>query len=157
MNLGDVLEHIIEPTLATLEARSDAAVLQVLGTGVAESKWSEISQQGGGPARSPLQMEGATHDDIRDNFLAYRPELAERVRAAAGMGPATPLDARWLAGNWYYAVAFCRVHYMRETAPIPETLAGQAAYWKAHYNTPAGAGTVEHYLDAWRGAGLEDF
>lgn len=48
-----------------------------------------------------------------------------------------------------YAAAMCRVHYLRVSAPIPSDLAGQVAYYKAHYNTAAGAATVAQYRANW--------
>ena len=42
--------------------------------------------------------------------------------------------------------AICRIHYWRKPGAIPAEIEGQAAYWKRHYNTPLGRGTVEKYL-----------
>ena len=55
-----------------------------------------------------------------------------------------------LETNDLYACAMCRIHYQRVREPLPDAddLEGQAAYWKAHYNTPLGAGTVEHFIEA---------
>ena len=47
------------------------------------------------------------------------------------------------------AVAFARLYYMTDAAPIPETLLKQAAYWKDVYNTSAGKGRAEEYIDKW--------
>ena len=45
------------------------------------------------------------------------------------------------------AAGICRLHYFRVKAPLPALydVDGRAAYWKAHYNTPLGAGTVEEF------------
>ncbi len=53
---------------------------------------------------------------------------------------------RWLSGFDRLAVAQCRLHYLLRPSPIPYSLSNQAAYWKRHYNTMAGAGTVEGYV-----------
>jgi len=50
-------------------------------------------------------------------------------------------------GNDTLSIAFGRLYLMQLTAEeIPNTLNGRAAYWKKHYNTPAGAGTVAKYI-----------
>jgi hypothetical protein len=42
----------------------------------------------------------------------------------------------------------CRLHYRRVAEPLPaaKDTEAMAAYWKAHYNTPLGKGTVEKAL-----------
>lgn len=44
------------------------------------------------------------------------------------------------------ATAFARVHYKLIPAEFPLTVEGRAEYWKRYYNTVAGAGTVEQYV-----------
>ncbi len=49
-----------------------------------------------------------------------------------------------------YATAMCRVHYWRRPEPLPNAgdPEGMGEYWKQHYNSPLGKGTVERF--AWR-------
>lgn len=42
---------------------------------------------------------------------------------------------------------FCRLHYRLRPEDIPLTLRGRAEYWKQFYNSMAGKGTVQHFLD----------
>ncbi|MGL4939390.1 hypothetical protein [Shewanella sp.] len=44
------------------------------------------------------------------------------------------------------SLIFCRLHYKLITERIPQDLEARAGYWKRHYNTAAGKGTVEHYI-----------
>jgi len=145
----DLLELAIRPTLAALDMGGEAAERQMLGTALAESGGTALRQRGGGPALGLWQMEPATHDDIWDDFLAHRHDMGRRV-LEAGLCSDRSTDA--LAWNLRYACAMARVHYWRVPAAIPDALEDQARYWKRHYNTSAGKGTVEHYLDAWRSA-----
>ncbi len=48
-----------------------------------------------------------------------------------------------------YACGMARILYSRSRKDIPATLEGQAAYWKEHYNTSSGSGTVEEYIKAY--------
>jgi hypothetical protein len=45
----------------------------------------------------------------------------------------------------------CRLHYIRCPGFIPDTINGQAEYWKKYYNTYLGKGTTEQYLKNWNG------
>lgn len=40
----------------------------------------------------------------------------------------------------------CRLHYKLRPGFIPLTSRGRAEYWKKHYNSVLGKGTVDHYL-----------
>lgn len=147
---NQVLTEIVAPTLDLLgldhaPAQRAAIVELIMGTGLQETGFRYVAQLDRGPARGPFQMERATYDDIWKNFLPTRAPLASVLRSLR----AGAIDTfGQLAGNWYYAVAMTRVFYLRVAAPLPATgdLDAQATYYKAHYNTAAGAATVEEYL-----------
>jgi len=42
---------------------------------------------------------------------------------------------------------FCRLHYKLLPDPIPVDLKGRAGYWKRFYNTSAGKGSAEEYIE----------
>jgi hypothetical protein len=143
-------QQVIRPVLKDLGAWSAKAEALVFGTAAQESHCGQwLVQLGQGPARGIFQMEPATHDDIWNRFISQRPDLMRklnrwRAQYGNGMGPDEMIF------NLAYAAAMCRIHYLRVPAPIPDTLNGQAEYWKMYYNTPAGAGTVEEYKQNWR-------
>ena len=97
-----------------------------------------------GPALGIFQIEPATHADVWANYLAYRENLAGRVASLASEQPR--LDQ--LVWNLAYATAIARLIYYRRPEPLPaaDDLAGLARYWKAHFNTALGAGSVEDFL-----------
>lgn len=140
--------HVIEPALETIGLWSKAAEELVLGTFCHESKCGySLVQIGGGPALGPGQMEPRTFWDIDDNYLKFQPALKERVLRTCK--DFVPEEMIW---NLRFAAAMCRVHYRRVRAPLPPVgnIRAQADYWKEHYNTRLGAGTVQEYLDNWR-------
>lgn len=143
------LEQVIRPTLKTMGYWSEPAELLLLGTALAESDLRFRVQHGDGPARGLFQMEPKTHDDIWVNFLAYRKPLGQAIRAFQSTPPLAP--ARELELNDAYACAMARAHYLRVKAPLPTSGKPQdlGQYWKDHYNTAAGKGTVKHFIDAW--------
>ena len=137
---------VIRPTLKNLNLWSEAAEELVLGTGIQESGLRYLQQLGDGPARGLWQMEKATHDDIWLNFLNNRTKLGLNV-----LGPYTRPDHTRMAWNLAYACTMCRVHYLRcpDALPLAGDIEAQAAYYKTHYNTTLGKGTVEQYIANW--------
>ena len=45
-----------------------------------------------------------------------------------------------------------RAHYLRVPEPLPDAgdVEALAAYWKQHYNTPAGAGSEAEFIDNYQ-------
>jgi hypothetical protein len=162
MNYGLDVEQlrgcVVAPVLKALGAHSITAENLVLGTAMQESHLRHLLQING-PAMGLWQMEPATHDDIHKNFLAYRAGL-RRIVLKFAAGETRPAQAADLVGNLWYAAAMCRVQYLRATEVVvidgrgrtrPAALPANeptalAQYWKTHYNTIAGKGTVEQAL-----------
>ncbi len=140
-------ELIVVPTLGHLGLYSEDAVVLLMNTARQESRLRWIQQLGNGPAVGIWQMERVTHDDIWANYLAYREDLADKVRQLA-IGTKQVPDAAQMAGNLFYACAMARVHYLRVPHMLPsaDNLSAQAAYWKQYYNTELGRGTVEEFI-----------
>ena len=153
----DFLTFVIEPVLSNLTEIPyvPGAAQLVLGTALTESAGLKFrTQNHGGPARGLFQMEGATHDDIWENFLKYRPALSKQVMKMTINGK--PGAADDLKHNDNYAAAMCRVHYFRTAGnaiPGHNQIRGHAKAWKRHYNTPLGKGTEEKYIKDWKAHG----
>jgi len=146
----DFLDCVIRPVLARLALGGAAAETLLLGTALHESGGlRRLRQAGGGPALGLYQIEPATHADILENFLAFRPDLAARV---AGLAAQWPGRVEQLATNPAYATAIARIHYRRRPEPLPEAgdIAALGRYWKRHYNTGRGRGTAEAFIESWR-------
>ena len=137
------LDEVVIPTLKELDMYSEEACLLVVGTAIQENRLHYLKQIPSGIAKGICQMEEATHDDIWDNFLKYKPEIKEKLMGLTNQS----MDlVDQLKGNLYYAVAMCRIHYYRVSEPLPNDLAGMARYWKKYYNTELGKGTVEEFI-----------
>jgi hypothetical protein len=168
MDIRQFRDYIAVPALERVGAYSRSAEQLVMGTGLAESGLFFIQQIARGPAREGalskksrpdfrdggrgfFQMEPATHDDIWENYLRRRLDLLNGLKRLL----IRDMDLHdQLQGNLFYAAAMCRIHYMRfpEPLPAPGDWPGFAAYWKKYYNTPAGAGTIEGFLQKARPA-----
>ena len=141
----DFVRHVIRPTLYRINLWSKEAECLLLGTALVESKLKHLVQIKG-PALGVYQMEPVTHDDIYENYLRYRPDLLHAVRNMLVKSDGdSEFIVEQLKGNLYYATAMARIHYLRrpEALPVRSNWYAMAKYWKDHYNTHKGKGTVE--------------
>lgn len=143
---GHLVEYVIVPALDHIEADGIAARRLVLGTALTESSLTYLNQHNGGPALGLWQMEPATHTDHWSNFLKYRNALQQRVRQLTMRG--IDLEDQ-LRHNLMYAAAMCRVHYLRDSQPLPaaDDLEGLASMWKRVYNSRKGKGKPADFLE----------
>lgn len=139
------LRKLVREILILIGLHSLEAENLVLGTIAQESHMGKYIEQIKGPAKGICQMEPATHNDIWENFLRYKPVLANKIKALSVHQTAD--EMRW---NLAYAIAMCRVFYFRKPAAIPFGIDAHAEYWKKHYNTHLGAGTVEEYISNYK-------
>lgn len=150
--LVGALHNWVAPALALLPANLNTLARRqiVLGTGYKESGYIHTRQMGGGPALGFWQMEPRTHDDIWDNFLAYRPDLKAAAEKAAGQPSPT---AELLVTNPVYAALMCAIQYYRSPLILPRAFDafGQACMWKKAYNGP-GAGVVSEAVQYFQAA-----
>ena len=110
-----------------------------------------IRQLGNGPARGIFQIEPATLTDLYTNFLAYHDDLSNILLQFR-----TPQHIEMdLEGNLLYQIASARLQYLRKPGAIPKYedydddyayVEGLAKYWKRHWNTELGAGTVDEAM-----------
>jgi len=136
LDIVDFRDYVVIPTLKEMDMYSAAAVNLLLGTAIQESRLTYLKQKGGGTALGVYQMEPATHEDL----LAY----ASRKEIDA------PLNymSEALVGDMFYATVMARIHYWRRPEPLPDKddVEGLANYWKDHYNTRLGKGTVSQFI-----------
>lgn len=138
------IRNLITSVLKEIGLYSDNAVNLLMGTAAQESRLGKYRKQiGGGPALGIFQMEPATFNDIVNNYLRYKPELAAKIERAASV---SRFKAEDIENNDLLAICMARVHYLRVKKAIPGDLEGWATYWKRYYNTPLGKGTEEEFI-----------
>jgi hypothetical protein len=142
------IKGIISNTLLSIDLYSESAVQLLMGTSAHESLgWQYRRQLGNGPALGLFQMEPYTHDDCWVNYLNYNPVLSQKILSVSGMF--SP-NAGALETNDVYAACMARIKYLRDPQPIPDSLYGQAEYWKRVYNTYMGKGIVQEYINHYQ-------
>lgn len=140
--------EVIRPALVSINKWSRAAEDLLMGTAAVESKLGTyLVQLSNGPAKGVFQMEPATHDDIWDNFLSFRPELVQDILSSLGL--VWRPGASRMVWDLRYAAIMARMHYLRVPEKLPSSVRGQAEYWKKYYNTALGDGQPSHYVAAW--------
>jgi hypothetical protein len=139
---------VVRPALQRVSLWTQAAENLCLGTALQESHLIYLRQLPNGPALGLFQMEPRTHADIWDNFLIYREELMKPVSRLASFFSSDRPDPAEMTFNHQYAAAMCRVRYARIADPLPHEgdPLSLARYWKTHWNTKLGKGTVEQAL-----------
>lgn len=135
------LEDTIVWTLRCHGLWSVAATNLLLGTAAIESGMGMHTRQiGGGPALGWFQIEPTTFDWLK---AKYRDRYIALLHA--------PFQELGDESDPRLAILVARLRYLVVRDPLPhaDNLPALAEYWKKHYNTRAGAGTVEKFLNAW--------
>ena len=148
-------KQILRPTLTHLGVWNESWENLLLLTCATESDMGRFLVQKGGPALGIYQMEPSTHDDIWENWLRYKPDMAERILDTCGISR-DECRAERLVWDLRYATCMTRCHYLRvrHTIPGPQNWPALAEYYKDHYNTRLGAGTPEKALAACEACGV---
>ena len=132
---------------------SKEAIELVLATGIVESRYEYLRQMGDGPARSFWQVEPATAIDNLMHYLSHRPKLMKKCAEASMVDLKhwqnydETLWANLLEMNIAAGIVHCRLKYWRIPKRLPNTLEGQASYWKHYYNSEGGKGDPEHFIE----------
>lgn len=142
----DEWRRLIIVTLKEIGLFSNNAVELIMGTFAQESNFKYTRQLGGGPSLGYGQMEPTTFNDIVVNFLRYKPDLMGKIMKVSGV---VTLEPEMLVDNKTLMICMVRVHYLRVKDPLPSNkdVWAMGEYWKQHYNTPAGKGTVKEFVE----------
>jgi hypothetical protein len=141
------LRALIEHVLSAIGAKTNEAVDLLMLTAAQESNLGEYITQRGGPALGIFQMEPATLYDLYNNYLRYFPSRADFLKS---FRTACSLEMD-LTGNLLFQIAAARMQYLRKKGNIPVKkdygddygyVESLAKYWKKHWNTDLGRGTV---------------
>jgi hypothetical protein len=146
LDIDQYVNNILEPSLMAVELHTLEAESLLLGTMAVESNFGTYIKQIKGPALGFYGQEPNDYDDIRYNYLDNRDALSCKLL--------TFLDYRSfptyksLLHDLRLQVIMSRLHYRRIPDELPafNDIEGQAKYWKQHYNTPKGKGSVEKFM-----------
>ena len=143
------IKEIVEYALYKVDSYSDDALAMVVRTGMAESGYRALKGYGeGNPAIGFWQVEPATMNDMIINYIHYRSHYKKNL---ISLGMNFEKDTIMsVMSNMAVQAALCRLHYRRDSKPIPSwsNMEAQGKYWKRVYNTFKGRGTIKHFMKA---------
>lgn len=141
------LRTLIQQTLTPIGLYTRNAEELLMATAANESHLGEYRRQIGGPAIGIFQEEPGDFTDLHDNYLSYRPILLANVDKLSQSCRVEDLE-----NNDAYAVAICRVHYLRapEALPPADDLGAIFSYYKEFYNSVEGAATAQNFSACYR-------
>ncbi|MEY8204170.1 MAG: hypothetical protein RPR40_03760 [Bermanella sp.] len=145
INAKHLRDYVVQPALKNMGMWSEAAENLLIGTIYQESRGGHyLRQLGNGPALGIYQIEPVTHEDVWANFISYRRTLERKV---AGLLTGEDRNSQ-LISNLSYATVIARIIYYRRPDALPGAwdIKALAEYWKEHYNTRLGKGTVEEFM-----------
>ena len=150
MNADQVRHNLIRPILtamgeATPCKHSDAAENLLMGTWAHESAGGKFIKQVGGPACGIFQIEPPTAHSIINNYVLHRKPFKDFL---AKYTTEQTIEEQ-LVTNIAFQVIIARLVYFPKPQPLPPAndIRALGGYWKAHYNTPLGKGTVDKFVD----------
>lgn len=146
-NLRRLIREVLEPKGLYSTNAEELLVLTV----ATESLGGQYIYQTKGPARGMTQMEPATEHDLLTNFVFFKSELRDVLKQFVVFnadGTYTKRINDPLTYSLEYQILMARIHYLRKPGTIPPStdVKGLAKYWKDHYNTKLGKGTVEEAM-----------
>lgn len=118
MNVSELREQIIGPTLKYLGINSSVAEELLLGTAALESKLNPLCQDDDG--LGIYQITPEQHRQIWDQYLAFKPDLASKVRGLASQHRFLQDPDKELSWNLSYATAIAWLIYQREEIVLPK-------------------------------------
>ena len=136
-------QHVIDPTLQYLDMHSDAASQMLEGAASHESNCDPFSHQHQG--LGIYQISPQQHRHVWDKFLAFKPDLASKVRGLASQHQFLKDPDSELITNLRYSTAIAWMLFLQsqaaETKPSEEPL---HPYWHTLYEDDADV--TEHNL-----------
>ena len=137
MNLSpyDLQHFVILPTLKHLGMYSKAAEKLLLGTAALESglnPFGEVKPGGIGI----YQITTEQHRNIWDNFLAFDPDLASRVRGLASQHHFLKSPDNELRTNLAYSTGIAFMIYLQSNHPLPsaDDVDGLDHFWLDNFH-----------------------
>ncbi len=152
MDARQVKDNIILPALTALGMKTPNAVNLMLGTMAQESEMGKfIVQQGIGMKGGigVYQMQAPTYMDLWKRIIQPSTALRAKIRLMLCYDVMPPAER--MASDIMLATLMTRIYYYAIPQPLPDKddIIGLGTYWKEHYNTLNGAGSIQEFTDAY--------
>lgn len=133
--------------------KSNAAVALCVETAAAETLLGDYKDPTPTSAGTGLtQVDLGTFEWLRDKYKNSRYAIALLKEFGIDLRLIVYQELRT---SPLIAMLFCRLRYLAVAESIPATREARAAYWKKYYNTSAGKGTPQDYINKCQRAGVD--
>ena len=133
--------------------KANAAVLLCVETAAAETLLGDYKDPTPTSAGTGLtQVDLGTFEWLRDKYKNSRYAAVLLNQFGIDLSRTVYQELRT---SPLMAMLFCRLRYLTVPESIPATREARAAYWKKYYNTSAGKGTPQDYIDKCQRAGVD--
>jgi hypothetical protein len=128
----------------------ETAKEMIIETAIAETGLGQIEDKTVGAGMGVTQFDHFPFEDIKKRNMRLQPKILKELGIDIAL-------VEWddLRYNPFLALLFTRLLYWLKGDPIPKTIEERAAYWKLHYNTKLGKGTIAHYLEMNKRYGIK--
>ena len=133
INANDLLQHVIKPTLHYLATHSPAAEKLLLGTAAQESDLDPFCHHNQGIGIYQITPE--QHRQAWDSYLAFRPDLASKVRGLASQHQFLQDPDQELKTNLAYSTAIAWIIYLQSEHQLPaaDDVDGLSHFWENNF------------------------
>lgn len=133
IDAADLSLHVIQPTLKYLGMYSLAAEKLLLGTAAQESGFDPFYHVNQG--LGIYQISSEQHRDVWDTYLAFRPDLASKVRGLASQHQFLQNPDLELKTNLAYSTGIAWIIYQQceHQLPAADDAEGLSHFWQTNY------------------------
>lgn len=121
---------------------NNTAVNLIVETAITETGGGTIEDKTDGAGMGVTQFDRFPFEDLRERSLRLRVKIMKNLGVDI-----TKVQWDDLRYNTFLSLLFTRLQYFPFSEEIPKTIEERANYWKKYYNTEAGKGTPQHYLE----------
>jgi hypothetical protein len=135
LNVEQIRNFVIQPSLQAIGLASKEAVELLVGTALIESGLTQLAQRPTSIALGLWQMENPTYTSLLA-FLDDSQHFKQSILDFLAMKD-LPRSYGFLAGNLYASCIFARLKYYTIDEPLPQAsdVRGLSNYWGKYYNT----------------------
>ena len=148
--------HFVGPVLSQMAAYdprfdSQQARMLLIGTACMESNFCQYNRQIKGPALGIMQVEPATEQWIRREYmLRHKPLYLVMHKLAGTIEADDEYYSGLLESSWHYSIFISRLKYFSIPHPMPDGLDALAKYWDDHYNANPSEGFPDEFVAKYK-------
>lgn len=144
----EIVTHARRVCRVLSPSNEQRALEMLIGTACAETALATARDNLAGQGVGLCQFDSIGFFDAHDRGFESRPDVEKILLDEFDI---KTIEFHQLEFSPLLSLIMCRIKYklVREPLPVCGDTEGQARYWKKHFNTFAGKGTIPHYVEAY--------